>query len=200
MDAGWHWRLPQLLTELGVTQLQFAQQAGIRRATISDLRGSTDTFVGVLIGVYNAAKPFWQQARPIHLHDLLYVEGQPQEIHIQPREPLPEMRHLPNLPNVYLNTPALRRELVAKNAPHITLGAMAQAIDLDRTTLSRQEHGHLQPRISTLVAIYRYCLTWNPRLNLHDVLLIMETPAGAAPQEAMGANGGGEVPTLHKEN
>jgi DNA-binding XRE family transcriptional regulator len=190
-EPGWAWNLPQIYTDLGISELEFAQQTGIRRATLNALRAHTDTFVGVLIAVYHGVQARWHPPRPLTLHDILVVEGQPSAIRVRPRTPLPELVHLPNLPTVYLNTPTLRRELVPAYAPAMTVRSVARACQLSEVTLSRQEHGHMQPRISTLVALYRYFLTINPALTLHDVLLIDEAqpaddPAGAGTERGAG--------------
>ena len=201
---GWAWNLPQIYTDLGMSEAEFAQQTGIRRATLNALRGHTDTFVGVLMAVYFGAQARWPPPRPLTLHDLVVVDGQPPEIRVLPRPPLSEdLVHLPHLPTVALNTPALRRALVPAYAPAMTVRGVAHACHLSAVTLSRQEHGHIQPRISTLVALYRYFLTINPALTLHDVLRIdaaqpADNPAGAGTERGAGGESPVDGATRHE--
>ncbi|WP_322489420.1 hypothetical protein [Chloroflexus sp.] len=164
----WHWRLPQLYEELGISEAELALRALIRRPTVNALRDQRDTYTSVLVPLYLAAR----RVKPdVTLHSFIAVEGAPAEIVIRPQKPLPEMVALPDQPGIYLATPLLRRRLTTESEP-MTVRQMAALCQLDETTLSRMEHGHLQPKVSTLVRIYLACLERDPSLTLHDVLLI----------------------------
>lgn len=165
----WHWRLPKpFYDELGVSEAELAMRALIRRPTVNKLREQQDTYTSVLVPLYLAAR----RINPaITLHSFVAVEGAPAEIVIRPQKLLPEMVALPDQPGVYLATPLLRRRLAPGDEP-MSVRQMAALCQLDETTLSRMEHGHLQPKVSTLVRIYAACLEREPTLTLHDVLLI----------------------------
>lgn len=165
----WHWRLPRpFYDELGVSEAELALRARIRRPTVNKLRDQQDTYTSVLVPLYLAAR----RINPaITLHSFLAIAGAPAEPVIRAQRPIPEMVALPNLPGVYLATPLLRRRLATDDGP-MSVRYLAALCQLDETTLSRMEHGHLQPKVSTLVRIYTACLERDGALTLHDVLLI----------------------------
>jgi len=171
MTGTWTWRLPQpFYSELGISEADLALRALIRRPTVNALRAQRDTYTSVLIPLYLAAR----RVKPdMTLHSLLTVDGAPAELAVRPQRPLDEMVSLPNLPGIYLATPLLRRRLAPDGEP-MTVRELAALCQLDETTLSRMEHGHLQPKVSTVVRIYTACLERGPTLTLHDVLLINE--------------------------
>lgn len=174
----WHWRLPQpLKKELGITEAELAARASIRRPTVSALRDERDTYTSVLVALYIAAR----HIRPdVTLHHFIAVEGAPVEVMVRPFQLLPDMAPLPNLPGVYLGTPLLRERFVEVADAPTTLRSLARAAELDETALSRMEHGHLQPKVSTIVRLYQAFLPFDPALTLHDVLLLPPENQGEA--------------------
>jgi DNA-binding XRE family transcriptional regulator len=164
----WRWRLPQLYEELGISEADLALRALIRRPTANKLRNQRDTYTSVLVSLYLAAR---RVKSDVTLHSFLAVEGAPAIIELRPQRPLDEMEPMPNLPGIYLGTPLLRRRL-GTQGESMTVRELAMLCQLDETTLSRMEHGHLQPKVSTLLRIYAVCLERDPTLTLHDVLLI----------------------------
>lgn len=164
----WQWRLPQLYEELGISESDLALRALIRRPTVNALRDQRDTYTSVLVNLYLAAR---RVKADVTLHNFLAIEGAPAIIELRPQRLLDEMEPMPNLPGIYLGTPLLRRRL-GTPGELMSVRELAALCQLDETTLSRMEHGHLQPKVSTLVRIYTACLEREPSLTLHDVLLI----------------------------
>ena len=169
-DMGWRWNFPQLYKkELQLTETRFAEIAGVRRATVNELRESSDTYLTILLALYRGT----QQSKPTAtLHDLLWVAGQPDRWEPRHWSVIAEMQALPGMPGVYLNTPLLRREMVPPGAQWMSARALAAESGLTQANLWQMEHGTLQLKVSTLVRIYQVCLTYLPSLTLHDVLLI----------------------------
>ncbi len=169
-EMGWSWRFPSFFKEeLGINETRYAELTGVRRPTLNELRYSRDSYVSVLVALYFGAR----QIKPdTTLHDLITVEGQPELLVPHSWEVHDEMQPLPGLPGIYLNTATLRRKMVSPDAPPMTFATLGAECGLSPASLWQMETGMIQPKVSTLIRIYQFCLTRLPTLTLHDVLLI----------------------------
>jgi DNA-binding XRE family transcriptional regulator len=180
MDAeGWSWRITELKQRLNITVVDLAARANMRRATLADLQGASDTWTSVLIQVYRAAREI---APTITLHDLVAVHGEPSSIVARRHAIRDDMEPMRDLPGVYLGTPLLRHYY----APHAsdplgTVQKLALAANIHPTAMRLLERGRTQPRISTVIQCYRVFLPYDPTLTLHDLVLL---PDGDLPPDA----------------
>ncbi|NNJ13693.1 hypothetical protein EKD04_025540 [Chloroflexales bacterium ZM16-3] len=166
----WHWRIPELKHALGTTGKILAAHAALRQATLSGLQGQRDSQASVLIQVYRAARAIQPT---ITLHDVIAVENEPNEIVVRRHVLLDAMVPLPHIADVYLGTPLLRHYYApTADDPLGSCTKVARAVGQHVTVLWRLEHGVVQPRISTLIQLYRLFIPFDPTLNLHDVLLL----------------------------
>ena len=191
MDAeGWRWRITELKQRLHITGVDLAARASMRRATLSDLHGASDTWTSVLIQVYRAVREI---APTLTLHDLVAVHGEPSPLVVR-RHVIPaDMEPLRDLPEVYFGTPLLRHTY----APHAsdplgTVHKLAMAAHIHPTALRLLERGRTQPRISTVIQCYRVFLPYDPTLTLHDLVLLpdRDLPPDTPPPDADHAGDG----------
>ncbi|NNJ13738.1 hypothetical protein EKD04_025775 [Chloroflexales bacterium ZM16-3] len=171
MDAeGWSWRITELKQRLNITVVDLAARANMRRATLADLQGASDTWTSVLIQVYRAAREI---APTITLHDMLTVHGEPSPIVVRRHTIRDGMEPMRDLPGVYFGTPLLRHSYAPDaRDPLGTIQKLALAANIHPTAMRLLERGRTQPRISTVIQCYRVFLPFDPTLTLHDLVLL----------------------------